>query len=167
MYCGIQECHGQRGQLVRFSCNTDSISEMTNNNLLFLCPPRAKVSRLKEWEQKQDQFCAWAACCCRCEAFKYTLFCESLCFAVEETQSSFQQIFNVSSLLQFFPQSIWLCCLLTIQLNTAGACLLCWSGINTCGIDHLHNLNPITQRRTKEMSVDTLIVLLHVYNKMN
>lgn len=91
MYCGIQECHGQRGQLVRFSCNTDSISEMTNNNLLFLCPPRAKVSCLKEWEQKQDQFCAWAACCCRCEAFKYTLFCESLCFAVEETQSSFQQ----------------------------------------------------------------------------
>lgn len=77
------------------------------------------------------------------------------------------KIFNVSSLLQFFPQSIWLCCLLTFQLNTAGACLLCWSGINTCGIDHLHNLNPIAQRRTKEMSVDTLIVLLHVYNKMN
>lgn len=58
MYCGIQECHGQQGQLVRFSCNTDSISEMTNNNLLFLCPPQAKVSRLKEWEQKQDEFCA-------------------------------------------------------------------------------------------------------------
>ncbi len=50
------------GQLVCFSCNTDSISESTYNNLLLFCPLQSKVSRLKDREQQQDQFCAgWHA----------------------------------------------------------------------------------------------------------
>ncbi len=54
MYCGIQECHGQQASC--FSCNTDSISEMTNNNPLFSCPVQSKLSSLKERSRRGISF---------------------------------------------------------------------------------------------------------------
>lgn len=33
---------------------TQTISEMTNNNLLLLCLPQSKASYQKEWQQKQQ-----------------------------------------------------------------------------------------------------------------
>lgn len=36
------------------SVATQTISEMTNNNLLLLCLPQSKASYQKEWQQKQQ-----------------------------------------------------------------------------------------------------------------
>lgn len=65
MYCGIQECHGHSaGQLVCFSFNTDSISEMTNGNLLLFLPS-ANAGVMSEWTGTvAGSVLWWVACCC-------------------------------------------------------------------------------------------------------